>query len=228
MDNSTQPHDIQINMDRSKELMTNTTEMDWLPSPAKGVLRKPLEREAKETGQVTSVVRYEPGSVFSSHLHPKGEEIFVLDGVFEDEHGSYPAGSYLRNPPGSSHAPKSTTGCELFVKLNMFQQGDSETVVINTDAEEWQPGISEGLSIIPLHSFGAESMALVKWDIGTVFTPHVHPGGEEIFVLEGTLEDEHGTYPKGTWIRSPNYSKHFPTSKEGCIIFVKTGHLPTL
>ncbi|MFK8068682.1 MAG: cupin domain-containing protein [Gammaproteobacteria bacterium] len=215
-------------MDRSKQVAINTSEMDWLPSPAKGVLRKPLEREAKETGQVTSVVKYQPGSEFSSHMHPNGEEIFVLNGVFEDEHGSHPAGSYLRNPPGSSHAPKSSVGCELFVKLNMFQEGDSETVVINTDSKEWLPGINEGLSVMPLHTFGLESMALVKWKAGTIFTPHVHPGGEEIFVLEGTLEDEHGVYPKGAWIRSPNYSEHHPTSKEGCIIFVKTGHLPTL
>ena len=97
---------MRINMDRNERIVINTAEMGWFPSPASGVLRKPLEREEAESGQVTSIVRYLPGANFSAHVHPLGEEIFVLSGVFEDENGRYPAGSYLRNPPGSSHAPK--------------------------------------------------------------------------------------------------------------------------
>jgi anti-sigma factor ChrR (cupin superfamily) len=54
----------------------------------------------------------------------------------------------------------------------------------------------------------------------------VHPGGEEIFVLEGVFHDEYGSYPAGTWIRSPRFSKHAPfTKSEGATIYVKTGHL---
>ena len=50
-------------------------------------------------------------------------------------------------------------------------------------------------------------------------------GGEEIYVVDGVFEDEHGRYPAGSWIRSPHMSLHQPFSKEGCTIFVKTGHL---
>jgi anti-sigma factor ChrR (cupin superfamily) len=50
-------------------------------------------------------------------------------------------------------------------------------------------------------------------------------GGEEILVLEGTFQDEFGDYPEGTWLRNPHMSSHQPFSREGCLIYVKTGHL---
>ena len=108
-----------FNMDFSKKLVIETESLDWIASPAIGVWRKPLEREEKESGHTTSVVKYEAGASFTQHSHPLGEEIFVLEGIFSDENGDYPAGTYLRNPPGSSHAPFSKDGCKLFVKLEM-------------------------------------------------------------------------------------------------------------
>lgn len=215
----------QINMDRSRRIVINTARAAWVQSPAKGVWRKPLEREAAESGQVTSVVRYEPNSVFSAHNHPNGEEIYVLAGVFEDEWGRYPAGSYFRNPPGSSHTPSSVEGCLLLVKLNMFQAGDERSVCLDTEALAWSPGIAEGLSVKSLHSFGTEHTALVRWQPGTEFHTHTHPGGEEIFVLDGVFEDEQGSYAKGSWLRNPPYSQHRPFSTNGCTILVKTGHM---
>lgn len=214
-----------LNMDRSLRVAIETAGMPWEDSPAAGVQRKKLEREAAESGQVTSVVRYAPGSKFSPHVHPLGEEIFVLEGVFQDEHSSYPAGTYLRNPPGTRHAPAAESGCVILVKLNMFDPEDLDPVCIDTGAAPWQPGLVPGLSVMSLHSFRAEHTALVRWDPGTVFNPHTHPGGEEIFVLSGVFEDEQGVYPQGTWLRNPSYSRHRPFSSEGCTIFVKTGFL---
>jgi len=69
------------------------------------------------TGVATSIVRYSPGASYPAHSHPGGEEILVLEGTFADEHGRYPAGTYLRNPPGSTHHPYSPDGRVLFVKL---------------------------------------------------------------------------------------------------------------
>ena len=212
-------------MDRSKRVVVETAAMEWEQSPAAGVWRKKLEREGAESGWVTSVVRYEPGSSFNSHAHPLGEEIFVLGGVFEDEHGRYPAGTYLRNPPGSRHAPASPKGCDLLVKLDQFDLNDIERVCIETASAQWLPGLVEGLSVMPLHSFEVEHTALVRWAPGTRFQPHTHPGGEEIFVLEGTFEDEDGVYPQGTWLRNPSFSRHQPFSREGCTIYVKTGFI---
>ena len=215
-----------LNMDRSLRVVIETAGMDWERSPAAGVWRRKLERAGSESGLVTSVVRYEPGSAFAEHRHPLGEEILVLDGVFADEHGEYPAGTYLRNPPGSRHSPRSPEGCELFVKLDQFDPEDGETVRVSTRESAWHPGLVDGLSVMPLHSFGVEHTALVRWAPGTVFKPHHHPGGEEILVLEGTFEDEEGVYPRGTWLRNPSWSRHAPFSRAGCTIYVKTGFIP--
>ncbi|WP_045407957.1 cupin domain-containing protein [Vibrio jasicida] len=214
-----------LNMDFSQRLVINTAQQDWIASPALGVWRKPLEREAKESGHTTSVVRYEPNSQFSTHPHPYGEEILVLEGVFSDEHGDYPAGTYLRNPPGSQHAPFSKDGCVILVKLNQFDPNDLETVRINTNQTEWLPGIG-GLEVMPLHNFEHEHVALVKWLKGEKFQPHRHFGGEEIFVLSGEFNDELGHYPQHTWLRNPHMSEHFPFVDQETIIWVKTGHLP--
>ena len=81
------------------------------------------------------------------------------------------------------------------------------------------------MSVLPLHSHGTEHVALVRWAPGTRFTAHQHFGGEEIYVLEGALEDEHGVYPAGTWLRNPDGSSHAPWSTDGALIYVKVGHL---
>jgi len=212
------------NLDYSKRLVIDTSKKAMEPSSLPGVERIPLEREGPESGITTSVVRYEAGATFSEHSHPGGEEIFVLEGEFADEFGSYSAGTYIRNPPGSRHSPFSRVGCKLFVKLNQFQPGDFKRVVVNTTETEWLSGHRE-LKVMPLAEIGSESTALVKWPEGAAFVPHTHFGGEEIFVLEGTFIDEKGEYPTGTWIRSPHLSDHDPFVREGCTILVKVGHM---
>ncbi|MFI8479546.1 cupin domain-containing protein [Pseudomonas sp. NPDC078700] len=216
---------MRVNDDLSVRVVIDSQQLEWLPSPLAGVERRPLERFAAESGRTTSVVRYAPGSNFRSHLHPGGEEILVLEGVFADEHGQYPAGYWLKNPPGSQHAPSSESGCMLFVKLCYQQPEEQDTLRINTCDAQWQPGLVEGLSVLPLDSFGAVHTALVRWAPGTEFNAHRHFGGEEIFVLEGVFEDEFGSYPAGSWLRNPHNSQHRPFSTQGCLIYVKIGHL---
>ncbi len=213
-----------LNMELDKAVVIDTNEMDWEASPSAGVWRKPLAREAAEHGHTTSVVRYDAGSAFSAHAHPLGEEIFVLDGVFSDEHGDYPAGTYLRNPPGSRHSPRSEAGCVLLVKLDQFDPADLATVRLDTNRSDWLPG--EGrLEMMLLHDFAYESVVLLRWPANSRLDPHVHFGGEEIFVLSGTLYDEYGRYPAGTWLRNPHNSEHCPYVEEESVIWIKTGHL---
>ncbi|AIW20580.1 cupin [Vibrio coralliilyticus] len=216
-----------LNMNFAQRVVIDTESMPWVASPAKGVWRKPLEREDAESGHTTSVVRYDADSRFNTHPHPMGEEIFVLEGIFSDEQGDYPAGTYLRNPPGSQHAPFSDQGCTILVKLNQFDERDSASIRVNTHTQAWLPGIG-GLEVMALHEFEHEHVALVKWPEGERFQPHRHFGGEEIFVLSGEFADEHGRYPKGSWLRSPHMSEHFPFVEQETIILVKTGHLPLL
>jgi anti-sigma factor ChrR (cupin superfamily) len=217
---------MKVNADFALKAVMNTQDMNWEPSPVPGVERKYLDRVGGEVAIASTVVKYAANSSFTRHAHDSGEEILVLEGVFSDEFGDYPVGSYLRNPPKSSHTPFSKEGCTLFVKLRHFHPDDLETVRIDTSTATWYPGTVPGLSVMPLHEFDGVGTALVKWAPDTIFNPHVHPGGEEIFVIKGVFYDEHDSYPTGTWIRSPRYSKHAPfTQSEGALIYVKTGHL---
>jgi anti-sigma factor ChrR (cupin superfamily) len=180
-------------------------EQDWVDSPMAGVTRRMLDRVGGEVARATSLVRYAPGSQFARHEHGGGEEILVLAGTFSDETGDYPAGTYLRNPPGTGHAPSSREGCTLFVKLWQFAPGDTEVVRIDTRSATWYPGLVPGLTVMPLHE---------------------HDGGEEMLVLEGLFRDEEGEYPEGSWLRNPRWSRHTPfTGPEGALIYVKVGHL---
>ncbi len=215
---------MNINSDYSQRVVINSHDLPWTSSPEFGVNRRMLDRIGDEVAKATSIVRYQPGSKFKSHVHDFGEEIFVLEGVFSDETGHYPVGSYIMNPPGSSHAPFSEEGCTLFVKLRHLGVDQTEREVIDTRTAQWYQGLIPGLKVMPLMRQGTGS-TLVKWDPQTYFNPHKHFGGEEILVISGVFEDEFGRYPTGTWIRSPHMSQHQPFSKEGCTIFVKTGHL---
>jgi anti-sigma factor ChrR (cupin superfamily) len=217
---------MNLNDDLTQRVVAYAAQAPWAPSPLPGVERRLLDRVGDEVARATSVVRYAPGSHFDRHRHGGGEEILVLDGVFSDETGDHPAGTYLRNPPGSSHAPFSREGCVLFVKLWQFMPGDTESVRIDTRRAAWRPGLVPGLSVLPLHSHEGIDTALVRWAPHTRFQPHRHPGGEEILVLEGVFSDEGGDYPALTWLRSPRWSAHAPfTGPEGALIYVKVGHL---
>ena len=216
---------MQINADLSKRAVVYSEDVPWVDSPMAGVQRRMLERDGEEVARATTIVRYAPGSSFSAHTHGGGEEFLVFDGIFSDDKGDYPIGTYVRNPIGSTHTPSSEEGCIILVKLWQMSPEDREQKVINTLTNSWHPGLVEGLQVMQLHTHGTENVALVKWKPGTVFQRHTHFGGEEIYVIEGVFEDEHGTYPQGTWIRNPHGSVHTPFSEEGCLIYVKTGHL---
>ena len=193
---------MNINADYSQRVVIHHHDLPWIASPQSGVERRMLERQGVEVAKATSIVRYHPGSKFQTHTHELGEEILVLDGVFSDETGHYPAGFYLMNPPGSSHAPFSESGCTLFVKLRHLGPDQVERDVIDTQTAAWLQGMVPGLSVMPLMQQGSGS-TLVRWAPQTYFNPHRHFGGEEIFVVDGVFEDEHGRYPEGSWIRSP-------------------------
>lgn len=217
-------HSVNINSVYSEKVVINHNDLRWLPSSESGVERRMLERIGGEIAKATSIVRYHPGASFRRHFHELGEELFILDGTFSDETGDYSAGTYIMNPPGSSHEPHSKTGCTLFVKLRHLGSDQEEREVVNTRTASWYQGMVPGLQVMPLMRQGSGT-SLVRWAPQTYFNAHRHYGGEEIFVVSGIFEDEHGRYPAGTWIRSPHLSLHKPFSKEGCTIIVKTGHL---
>ena len=218
---------MRINADFSQRVVVRPADYEWVKSPMPGVERMMLDRIGDEVARATSLVRYAPNSTFSAHVHSGGEEFFVLEGEFADEHREYPAGTYVRNPIGTGHTPRiGAQGCLIFVKLHQFDEGDQQPVVIDTNSAQWSPGLVPGLEVMSLHEYEGESVALVKWAPNTQFNFHTHFGGEEILVLAGVFFDEHGEYPAGSWIRSPHRSTHTPyTQDDGALIYVKVGHL---
>tara|TARA_R100000935_G_C2832465_1_gene165962 strand:- start:1865 stop:2548 length:684 start_codon:yes stop_codon:yes gene_type:complete len=174
-----------LNMDRQLPVCVRPGEQLWLTAAQAPVRRWPLEREAPESGQVTSLVEYLPGAHFPQHLHPQGEEILVLSGVFSDESGDYPAGSYLRSPAGSRHSPFSAQGCLLFVKLNQFAADDRQCIRLRPEQQQWQVLPSQQQSL--LHSHGDELTLLVDCAAGAALELPAQVGGE-LLVLQGAFE----------------------------------------
>lgn len=100
--------------------------MDWQPSPFKGIQIKRLYENTK-TGELTCLLKWEPGTTLPFHQHPELEQSYVLEGSFYDHDGICRAGEFVWRVPGSYHETKSDEGCLLLAiyrKPNKF--GDSE------------------------------------------------------------------------------------------------------
>jgi|SRR4051794_7629739 len=126
---------MNLNADFTKRTVVHAATLDWKASPMPGVDRRMLDRIGDEVARATTIVRYAPQSRFSPHVHGGGEEFFVLEGVFQDEQGDFPAGSYVRNPPQSHHTPGSKPGCTIFVKR-------SPLLPPQLRAHRWRPASS--------------------------------------------------------------------------------------
>ena len=218
---------MKLRSDFTKREVVRPADHNWTASPASGVERMMLDRIGDEVARATTIVRFAPDSQFDAHTHGGGEEYLVLDGVFSDEHGDYPAGTYVCNPLGTPHTPHiGPEGATILVKLHQFDPDDTTQLHLDTSTLDFTPGDTDGHSAALLHQHPSETVRLVKLAPGTHLAPHAHPGGEEVFVLQGSYSDEHGAYPEGSWVRSPAGSSHEVSTETGCLLWIKTGHLP--
>ncbi len=193
---------MRLNADLDTPVTVHAAALDWVPSPAAGVERKMLYREGDEVARATSLVRYAPGSAFPAHVHTGGEEILVLDGTFQDEHGDYPAGTYFRNPPGTSHRPAAADGCTIFVRLWQYREGDSAQLVRRPSEGEPAPLRRGATTARLLFDDGAERVTLEDWAPGaSVSLPN--PRGLELLVISGSLRTAGDTLGPETWQRLP-------------------------
>ncbi|HEU4534650.1 MAG TPA: cupin domain-containing protein [Polyangiaceae bacterium] len=214
-----------VNADFSKRVIITPEHHRWVASPEGGVERMMLDRIGGEQARATSLVRYAEGSQFPRHAHPAGEEILVLSGTFSDESGDYPAGWYLRNPPGSSHRPSSREGATIFVKLRQMPSSETQTVRVDTrDPSRWAG--RAGREACLLFAGAAEQVALERLTAGEPVFEHPVEGGAELLVLEGGLEEGAGGYPRGSWVRLPAGERaNLVAGPDGATLYRKTGHL---
>lgn len=193
---------MRINDDLSKPVIVHAAKLDWVPSPAAGVDRRMLFRVGGEVARATSIVRYAPGSAFPRHTHSGGEEILVLEGVFQDEHGDYPAGSYFRNPPGTSHIPAAKEGCTIFVRLWQFRNGDQTQIVLQPgEGQQATPRTGASAATI-LFDDGREEVRLEDWQAGETITVG-NTRGLEFLVLSGGLTSRGEMLEPQSWGRLP-------------------------
>lgn len=219
---------MRINADFARQALVTASDSDWVCSPESGVDRLMLDRIGDEVARATSIVRYAPGSSFARHEHAAGEEFLVLEGTFSDEHADYPAGTYVRNPPGSGHSPYSAGGCRILVKLRQFDPLDLSSVVIDTrDAGLWPGASAAAPPILELHEFGKERVAMIRLATDERFPIRCHSGGVEILVVDGSIFHEGTELGRESWLRIPANRENQLTAATDSLLWVKTGHLPS-
>ncbi|MEM7124128.1 MAG: cupin domain-containing protein [Pseudomonadota bacterium] len=217
---------MQVNANFRERVAVHAAAMPWTASPMPGVERRMLDRLGDEVARATTIVRYAPDSSFSPHVHTGGEEFLVLDGVFQDEHGDFPAGSYVRNPPQSSHTPGSAPGCTIFVKLWQFDPADRRHVNIDTnDAIYASADGRSGVNALPLYRDDREDVSMERWQVGALIDLDA-PGGLEALVLDGSFIESGETFERMSWLRlPPGGGDQALAGPQGAHVWIKRGHL---
>ncbi|MEL6681042.1 MAG: cupin domain-containing protein [Pseudomonadota bacterium] len=213
---------MELNADFTQRVLIQTDELPWTPSPMAGVDRRMLDRIGDEIARATSIVRYAPGSHFSAHTHTGGEEFIVLAGTFQDEHGDYPAGTYVRNPPTTSHTPGAAEGCTIFVKLWQFDPDDRTQfrMAMDTNLE------GDQIKAKTLHKDARETVRFIALAPDAVL--HEKPaGGAEILMIAGSGIEDEEVLKQGAWLRLPEGAPlKLRAGPTGAKLWIKTGHLP--
>lgn len=210
-----------VNADFSRRVVVAPHQYRWVASPQAGVERVMLDRLGGEQARATSIVRYAPASCFPPHRHPEGEEILVLSGTFSEDGVHYPAGWYLRNPPGSSHRPSSREGALLFVKLRQMRAGERQRVRVDTnDPAAWHR--RDGRDICPLFANDVEQVCLQRLaPREALFSAPTDSA--EVLVLAGTVEDEGRPHGHGSWMRLPKSAyPEIVAGAGGATVYLKT------
>ncbi|WP_170764409.1 cupin domain-containing protein [Ruegeria lacuscaerulensis] len=206
---------MRVNADFTKRVAVHFDQNEWVASPSAGVERKMLDRIGEEVARATTIVRFAPGSAFAAHTHDGGEEYLVLDGVFQDETGDFPIGSYVRNPPTSSHTPSAKEGATILVKLHQFDPEDRTQLrrsIIGKGNTQLFKDTHEEVRVLSLAS--GETLDLDATQ------------GLELFVIDGSLRESDEEFATWDWLRLPPGTQSSATAgASGAHFWMKTGHL---
>lgn len=215
---------MELNADFDKRVLVHAGRLPWVASPMKGVERRMLDRIGGEVARATTIVRFAPESQFSPHIHDGGEEYIVLEGVFQDEQGDFPAGTYVRNPPTSRHTPRSAPGCTIFVKLWQFDPEDRTEVIRRLD--DGMVAMGPGLRGVVLHEDTRERVRCLDMAPGAVLSEEA-AGGAELLILSGEATEGGEALHPQSWLRLPaGAALEVVAGAAGARLWIKTGHLP--
>lgn len=235
-----------LHADFSVPVLITPAQQHWVASPQAGVERVMLDRIDGEQARATSLVRYAPAASFPAHAHAGGEEILVIFGTFADEDGDYPAGSYLRNPPGSRHRPSAPDGATIFVKLGQMTAHEHRPLRVDTrESARWRS--AAGRLECLLYEDESERVSLRRLAPGESLFDGLLPGAE-VLVLTGSLRyrdrrscsavtGSGATGPRegfgegallhgGSWLRWPaGQPPLLHGAEDGATVYVKAGAL---
>ena len=96
--------------------------LEWKPTKFKGITMKPLYEDAAN-GELTCLLKWEPGTTLPFHRHPEIEQSFVLEGSFYDHDGIARAGQFTWRKPGSLHETRSDEGCIILAIYRKPREG---------------------------------------------------------------------------------------------------------
>lgn len=216
---------MQLNADLSLPAEADSAGLAWVSSPMAGVERRMLDRDGDEVARATSLVRYSPGAHFAPHTHGAGEEFLVLEGVFSDETGDFPAGWYVRNPPGSRHTPSSGPGAVIFVKLRQMPPQDTTLLRSDTRDPALWCDLGDGKQQAELFDAPWERVVMLRLPPNHAGTREAWPLGAEFYVVEGDVVLDGAPRRTGTWLRRPPGAGLTLGSRGGALVYRKTGHL---
>ncbi len=214
---------MELNADFTQRVVVHGAAIPWQSSPIAGVERRMLDRVGDEVARATTIVRYAPGSQFSPHVHGGGEEFLVLEGVFQDEHGDYPIGTYVRNPPTSQHRPGSALGCVIFVKLWQFVPSGRTAITIETAGLSYGMDLRRsGVALLPLFADDREVVWMERWAADSIVDLQILQG-LEMFVIEGMFTESGDVFQRYSWVRLPagELSIVVQAGSQGCHVWIK-------
>lgn len=209
----------------------------WHPTKLPGLSVCLLEYINGTNPRMTALAKLDPDS--KGVAVPAAQlELLVQHGIIANDNSEYLHPYYLRQPqdfsgnnqnvtlhPGSQTVSASENQFEFYVATGQIPITDTERRCINlADNSLWLPGPVEHTEVMPLHMHNGANSMLVRWLAPETFRPRLDPLGEEVLVINGTLADELGTYPAGSWIRNPVASWQAWGGVAGTVIYYKNGH----
>lgn len=217
---------MSFNADIGRRVTTHINHAKWVATRSKGVELLRFEHINEVKDVATSLMRFAPGSYCPTHVHGGGEEYLVLEGTFQDEAGDYPTGSYVRQPPGSRHTPRTDEGCLLFMKTWQFAPRDRRHVNIDAFAQAiYTTRMRPGVEMQSLFSDSREDVRIEHWAPNQLIEL-VPCNGLELIVLTGDYTEIGVAHKRYSWSRLPPGCPLKARAGEfGTRVLVKEGHL---